>query len=147
MTDGPRPAGGRLGRSPGAPPRSLGRRLAGPQNNNLWFWVFVGPFVVGLARFVVVPIGWSVYLSLFEARNTVSPTEFVGLRNYRDMLADPAFRSSLWTFVAFAAFIVPITFACALGLALLVNRVARRARRSSARCSSCRWRAATSSPR
>ena len=64
-------------------------------------------------------------LSLFEARNTVSPTEFVGLRNYRDMLTDPAFRSSLLTFVAFAAFIVPLTFACSLALALLVNRAAR----------------------
>ena len=58
----------------GAPPRSLWRRLAGHQNNNLWFWVFVGPFVVGLGVFVIVPIVWSVVLSLYEARNTVSPT-------------------------------------------------------------------------
>jgi multiple sugar transport system permease protein len=83
--------------------------------------------MLGLAAFVIVPIGWSVVLSLYEARNTVSPTEFVGLRNYGDMLSDPAFRSSLLTFVAFAAFIVPLTFACSLGLALLVNsaRIAR----------------------
>lgn len=106
----------------GPPPRTLWRRLAGQQNNNVWFWVFVGPFVLGLVAFVVVPIVWSVVLSLYEARNTVSPTEFVGLRNYRDMLGDPAFRSSLFTFVAFAAFIVPLTFVCSLSLALLVNR-------------------------
>ncbi|WP_116998732.1 carbohydrate ABC transporter permease [Desertimonas flava] len=105
------------------PRRSWWLRLAGPQNNNLWFWVFVGPFLLGLIAFVVVPIGWSVYLSLFEARNTVSPTEFVGLRNYGDMLSDPVFRSSLTTFLAFAAFIVPLTFLCSLGLALLVNRL------------------------
>lgn len=102
---------------------SLWRRIAGHQNNNLWFWVFVGPFFVGLVGFVALPIGWSVVLSLFEARNTVTPTEFVGLRNYADMLSDPAFRSSLLTFIAFAAFIVPTTFAASLGLALLVNRV------------------------
>jgi multiple sugar transport system permease protein len=106
-----------------APPRSWWRRIAGPQNNNLWFWVFVGPFVAGLVVFVIVPIGWSLYLSLFEARNTVTPTEFVGLRNYGDMLSDPAFRSSLTTFIAFAAFIVPLTFACSLALALIVNRI------------------------
>ena len=76
----------------GPPPRSLGRRLAGHQNNNLWFWVFVGPFVVGIGVFVIVPIVWSLVLSLYEARNTVSPTEFVGLRNYREMLGDPVFR-------------------------------------------------------
>ncbi len=102
---------------------SLGRRLLGVQNRNLWFWLFVGPFLVGLAVFVVVPIGWSIYLSLFDARNTVTPTTFVGLGNYRDMLTDHAFLSSLGTFVLFAVFIVPVTFACSLGLALLVHRV------------------------
>jgi multiple sugar transport system permease protein len=105
-----------------SPPRSLARRVAGHQNNNLWFWVFVGPFALGLVVFVITPVVWSVVLSLFEARNTVSPTEFVGLRNYREMLSDRAFRQSLVTFVAFAAFIVPLTFVCSLGLALLVNR-------------------------
>lgn len=102
--------------------RSLGRRLAGPQNRNLWFWVFVGPFVLGLGVFVYIPILWSVYLSFFDARNTVTPTVFVGLRNYSDMLSDPAFLSSLGTFILFALFIVPTTFAGALGLALLVHR-------------------------
>jgi len=106
-----------------APPRSLWRRIAGPQGNNLWFWAFVGPFVAGIVAFVAVPIGWSLYLSFFEARNTVNPTDFVGLQNYRDMLSDPEFRSSLTTFVAFAAFIVPLTFVCALALAMLVHRI------------------------
>jgi multiple sugar transport system permease protein len=46
----------------------------------------------------------------------------VGLGNYADMLSDPAFRSSMLTFVVFAAFIVPTTFALSLGLALLVHR-------------------------
>src|ERR1700712_6083703 len=96
---------------PGAPQRrSLGRRLAGPQNRNLWFWVFVGPFVVGLGIFVYIPILWSVYLSFFDSRNNVAPTVFVGLRNYSDMLSDPAFLSSLGTFILFALFIVPTTF-------------------------------------
>jgi multiple sugar transport system permease protein len=87
-----------------------------------WFWVFVGPFALGLVVFVYVPIVWSVYLSFFDARNTVTPTRFVGLGNYAYLLRDPAFVSSMATFVVFAAFIVPVTFACSLGLALLVNR-------------------------
>ena len=98
------------------------RRLLGTQDRNLWFWVFVGPFFVGLLVFVYVPILWSIWLSFFTARNTVTPTEFVGLGNYADMLSDPAFRSSMLTFVVFAAFIVPTTFALSLGLALLVHR-------------------------
>jgi multiple sugar transport system permease protein len=100
----------------------LRRRLLGTQDRNLWFWVFVGPFFVGLLVFVYIPILWSIWLSFYDARNTVTPTRFVGLANYADMLADPAFRSSMLTFVVFAAFIVPTTFALSLGLALLVNR-------------------------
>lgn len=101
-----------------APARSKRRWTDSP---HLWFWIFVGPFLVGLTVFVLVPIVWSVWLSFYEARNTVTPTEFVGLRNYTNMLSDPAFRSSLGTFVVFAAFIVPTTFVISLGLAVLVN--------------------------
>ncbi|KOG49468.1 carbohydrate ABC transporter permease [Streptomyces varsoviensis] len=103
--------------------RSLTARLLGPQNRNLWFWVFVGPFAIGLALFTYVPLAWSVYLSFFDAHNTVSPTHFVGLDNYLSMLGDSAFTSSLWTFVVFTLFIVPATYALALGLALAVNRL------------------------
>jgi multiple sugar transport system permease protein len=98
------------------------QRLLGTQDRNLWFWVFVGPFFLGLLTFVYVPIVWSVWLSFYDARNTVTPTTFVGFGNYADMLSDPAFRSSMLTFLVFAAFIVPTTFALSLGLALLVHR-------------------------
>lgn len=104
------------------PVRPLRRRLAGPQNRNLWFWAFVGPFLAGLIVFVYVPIGWSVYLSFFESYNTVSPTKFVGFGNYADLFRDDAFTSSLRTFLLFAVFIVPVTFAASLLLAVLVNR-------------------------
>ncbi|NGY61658.1 sugar ABC transporter permease [Lentzea sp. NEAU-D13] len=87
------------------------------------FWLFVGPFAVGLLVFVYVPIGWSLLLSFFDARNTVTPTEFVGLGNYADMLTDGPFLQSLGTFSVFAAFIVPLTFVLALALALLVNQI------------------------
>ncbi len=108
---GPRPAG-----------RSLGARLLGRHHRNLWFWVFVGPFFLGLVVFIYVPILWSLYLSFFEAYNTVTPTAFVGVRNYTDMLGDAAFRSSLGTFVVFAAVIVPLTYILSLAAALLVAR-------------------------
>ncbi len=101
---------------------TLATRLRGHQNRNVWFWCFVGPFFFGLLIFVYIPILWSVYLSFFDARNTVTPTKFVGLGNYLYLLQDRAFLTSLGTFTVFAAFIVPVTFAGSLGLALLVNR-------------------------
>lgn len=87
------------------------------------FWLFVGPFLAGLAIFVYLPIGWSTVLSFFDAHNTVVPSKFVGLRNYTDMLSDPAFLHSLGTFTLFAVFIVPLTFVLSLALALLVNQL------------------------
>ncbi|MGI5503664.1 carbohydrate ABC transporter permease [Lentzea sp. CA-135723] len=87
------------------------------------FWLFVGPFFLGLLVFVYVPIGWSVLLSFFDARNTVTPTTFVGFDNYADMLTDGPFLQSLGTFSVFALFVVPLTFVLALALALLVNGI------------------------
>ncbi|POX64101.1 sugar ABC transporter permease [Streptomyces sp. Ru62] len=89
----------------------------------LWFWVFVGPFALGLALFTYVPLLWSVALSFFDAHNTVTPTHFVGLDNYTAMLRDRAFVDSLKTFVVFTAFIVPVTYVFSLSLALMVNRL------------------------
>lgn len=105
-----------------APRRTLARRLRGRADDTLWFWVFVGPFFAGLVLFTYVPIVWSLVLSFFDAYNTVTPTQFVGLRNYVDMLSDAAFVASLRTFLVFAAVIVPVTFALSLGTAVLVAR-------------------------
>ncbi|WP_329544859.1 sugar ABC transporter permease [Streptomyces sp. NBC_01356] len=95
----------------------------GVRGRTLNFWLFTGPFLIGLAVFVYIPIGWSAYLSFFEARYTVTPSTFVGFDNYSYMLTNDKFTESLVTFTVFAAFIVPVTWAFSLGLALLVNRL------------------------
>ncbi|MFD9465779.1 carbohydrate ABC transporter permease [Streptomyces sp. NPDC060027] len=91
--------------------------------STLNFWLFTGPFLLGLLVFVYVPIGWSLWLSFFEARFTVTPDTFVGFDNYRQMLENGNFTGALVTFTVFAAFIVPLTWALSLGLAMLVNRL------------------------
>lgn len=98
-------------------------RLLGPQKRHLWFWIFTGPFVVGLAVFSYVPLLWSIALSFFDARDTVTPTRFVGFDNYASILGNSAFTSSLGTFAVFSLFIVPTTFALSLALALMVHQL------------------------
>ncbi|WP_406174734.1 carbohydrate ABC transporter permease [Streptomyces sp. NBC_00996] len=97
------------------------RGLRGSRTFN--FWLFTSPFLIGLVIFVYVPIGWSIWLSFFEARFTVTPDKFVGFDNYRFMLDNNNFVGALGTFTVFAAFIVPTTWALSLGLAMLVNRL------------------------
>jgi multiple sugar transport system permease protein len=92
-------------------------------SNTLNFWLFTGPFLIGLVIFVFVPIVWSIWLSFFDARFTVTPSHFAGLDNYKQMLTNPDFTGSLVTFTVFAVFIVPTTWALSLGLALLVHRL------------------------
>ncbi|QYX76793.1 carbohydrate ABC transporter permease [Streptomyces akebiae] len=104
-----------------ASPAKPRRGLRGSPTFN--FWLFTGPFLIGLAIFVYLPILWSLYLSFFEARFTVTPSEFIGLDNYVTMLTDEEFIRSLVTFTIFAVFIVPLTWGTSLGLALMVNRL------------------------
>ena len=87
------------------------------------FWAFVTPSLLGLTVFTLVPIVWGFLLSLSHAQNTIHPGHFIGLRNYADLLTDEAFLKSLVTIFVFALFIVPLTFAVSLGLALLVNKI------------------------
>lgn len=93
------------------------------RQETLAFWAFIAPLLIGLFVFVYASIIWGFILSLFNARNTVTPTDFVALQNYIQVLSDPAFIKSLITIIIFTIFIVPTTFAISLGLALLVNSV------------------------
>jgi multiple sugar transport system permease protein len=87
------------------------------------FWVFVSPMLIGLGLFTFLPIVWGFLISLSDARNTVSISEFVGLDNYADALRDPQFRRSIRTIILFTIFVVPLTFAVSLALAMLVNSI------------------------
>jgi multiple sugar transport system permease protein len=104
----------------GRTPRPRRNRIRGVTGS---FWLFVGPFLVGLVVFVYLPIIWSVVLSFSRAQNTVTPGQWVGLQNYVDLLRAGPFVDSLITFTIFAAFIVPLTFALSIGLALLLNQI------------------------
>jgi multiple sugar transport system permease protein len=87
------------------------------------FWLFMAPMLLGLLVFTFVPIAWGFLISLSRARNTISLGDFIGFQNYVDVLRDVQFRRALRTILVFTAFIVPLTYAVSLGLAMLVNGV------------------------
>jgi multiple sugar transport system permease protein len=100
-----------------------GRDRGGSKGATPAFWLFIGPFVAGLAIFVYLPILWSLVLSFNRAQNTVQPRAFVGIQNYLDLLRPGPFLDSLLTFTVFAVIIVPLTFVLSLLLAVLLNQV------------------------
>jgi multiple sugar transport system permease protein len=119
-------SGGGSTKGPGG--KGAGGTRTGPtriKGTGTAFWLFFTPFLVGLLLFTIVPLIWGATLSFFEAKGTVLPDRFVGLGNFADFLTDTAFIHSLRTFIIFAIFIVPVTMACSLGLALLINGLPR----------------------
>jgi multiple sugar transport system permease protein len=76
---------------------SLLKRLAA--SDHLAGWAFVTPAVILIGVFAIIPIGWSLLLSL-QANNLIAPAHYVGLANYRALAKDPAFRSAIGIAVA-----------------------------------------------
>lgn len=90
------------------------------ENKRLGF-LFVLPFVLGVLLFKAFPFVMSFALS-FTQYDLIDPPEWVGLRNYEEMLAgDPLFRKSLGVTLTFALLAVPLRVGFALVVAQVLN--------------------------
>jgi raffinose/stachyose/melibiose transport system permease protein len=80
------------------------------------------PALLVYVMFVLVPMGFAVYYSLFRWRGVGPPTEFVGIRNYLVAFEDPIFRDALRNnaFIVFGSLLIQGPLA--LAIALLLNR-------------------------
>ncbi len=101
---------------------SLIKRLAASEH--LAGWAFVAPAVILIAVFALIPIGWSLLLSL-QANNLIAPGHYVGLANYRALAKDPVFRSAIGHTIVYTVIFVPVSVVGALGLAVALNRKIR----------------------
>jgi alpha-glucoside transport system permease protein len=93
-------------------------RLPERTQNRVRPWAFVGPVLLFLLAFLVVPAVRTIYLSLFD-----SSGEFVGFENYTDLFGDEAmrivFRNNLFWMVGVTAFSTVI----GLAMAVLADRI------------------------
>jgi len=81
------------------------------------------PALLGLALFVLLPFLLALALAFTNLRlGSPLPLEFIGLGQFRRIFTDPAFLHALGNNLLFAAVVVPLQTALALGLALLLNR-------------------------
>ena len=90
-----------------------------------WGFVFIGPWLIGLALFTAGPMIASFVLSLTNF-NLVHPdaVRFVGIDNYVLLANDPTISTSLVATFRFALITIPLTMAASLGFALLLNHPA-----------------------
>lgn len=64
------------------------------KQKTLSYWLLTGPGIILFVAVIIFPVFYSVSLSFTEWSGYGSP-EFVGLRNYRDIVSDPVFRHGL----------------------------------------------------
>jgi multiple sugar transport system permease protein len=95
---------------------SAGRREA------MFGFVFIAPWLVGLALFVLGPMVASFAMSLTNF-DLVHPdrVQFVGLANYAELTRDPLVVTSLLATTKFALISVPVTMVASLAFAVLLN--------------------------
>ena len=83
---------------------------------------YLAPSLILFTAFVFVPLGRTMYLSLYNTRSTGQPTSFAGLDNYTELLTSDAFRTGLVATTLFTLYTVPAGIALGLVLAVLLNQ-------------------------
>ena len=86
-------------------------------------YLFVAPFALAYLIFFIAPVLLGLYMSFTDwSLVGAGISEFVGLRNYAELLGDPLFWSSLWHTVLFTLLSTPPLVILALVFAMLTNR-------------------------
>jgi multiple sugar transport system permease protein len=84
-------------------------------------WAYISPSVLVILGLSVVPVIWSLLLSL-QAHDQVTPSRWVGLDNYRALAQDPHFAEAVRSTLLYTVLYVPLSIGLGLFLALALNR-------------------------
>lgn len=101
------------------------RGLSGAQKEAVSGYLFLTPFILGFALFILLPMGMTLFMS-FTDWNVLSTPQMCGISNYRQLFEeDPYFWKSLGSTLLYATggTVLPIT--AALFLAVLLNQKIR----------------------
>ena len=100
------------------------RLVSNRVRESAWAYLFLAPFFLGLVFFIVGPVVAAFAIS-FTSWDLLSPPQWVGLDNYRELADDRLFWIALKNTLYFTGVSVPVTLILALGLAALMNRQIR----------------------
>ena len=86
-----------------------------------WVILFLAPSLAGLIVFTLGPVLASLGLTLFQW-DLISPPQYVGLDNFREVFASSDFWQSLQHTLSFVVGYIPLVMMSALAVALLLNQ-------------------------
>jgi multiple sugar transport system permease protein len=110
--------------STAAPPVRRSRRSTRVRQN-VTGWLFVAPFALVFLTMLVLPLGFALYLSLFQ-KALIGGTKFVFLGNYAKAFTDPNFLDGVWFVIRFSLVLIPLQMALSLAIALALDVVTTR---------------------
>ncbi|TKV26385.1 sugar ABC transporter permease [Arthrobacter sp. NamB2] len=88
-----------------------------------WGWLFVAPFALVFATFLILPLVFAFRMSLFTS-TLATGNKFVGAENYVKAFTDPIFLQGLGTVAKFALIMIPAQMVVALVAALVLDNLA-----------------------
>jgi len=83
-------------------------------------WAFVAPFAIVFLAFLVAPLLYALYLSLFQTQ-LIGGTRFVFLGNYLKAFTDPNFLDGIWFVLRFSLVLIPVQMAVSLAVAVILD--------------------------
>jgi multiple sugar transport system permease protein len=101
------------------------RHSAKARRDFYWGLVFTSPAIIGLLWFTAYPVIASLYYSFTTYTMVGHNTQWIGFTNYKDLMHDHTWWSSLWNTFYIVILSVPIGIVVALALALLLNMQVR----------------------
>lgn len=81
-------------------------------------WMFIGPSVIGVSAFFIVPFLVVVYYSVIKS--PINP-EFVFFENFKNVLGNEAFKIAIKNTADFSIIAVPLAVVLSIGLALMLE--------------------------
>jgi len=91
------------------------------KKEELYFYLFISPWIIGFLVFTAGPILASLFFS-FCNYDVVTPPNWIGLQNYKRLFSDPLFWQSLKVTSYFSLISVPLGIILSLIIALLLNQ-------------------------
>jgi multiple sugar transport system permease protein len=99
-------------------------RLGKDLRNLLLGLLFISPWIVGFFLFLIYPVISNFHLGMTEYSGFGEP-QWIGLRNYQELLSDSLFWTSIYNTLYYVVLAVPLGVVVAIALALAMNQRVR----------------------
>lgn len=110
---------------PTSRPASSRRHSLNERKKSRTGWLFVAPFALVFVAFLVLPLVYAFYLSLYS-KGLATGIVFAGLKNYTTAFTDPSFLRGISFVIQFSLVLIPVQMFVSLALALVLDAVKTR---------------------